>query len=57
MYISVSSFLDLKLREYLTIQLGNKLLKYGSNPKQKREYADAGNRTRAEGLEGPNHSL
>ena len=26
-------------------------------PLQKQKYADAGNRTRAEGLEGPNHSL
>ena len=57
MDISISSFLDIKLREYIAILEGNNIQKNYLSYKQKAENADAGNRTRAEGLEGPNHSL
>ena len=47
--INLSSFFELKLLEHLD--------KYYSKSRYRNSSADAGNRTRAEGLEGPNHSL
>ena len=47
--INLSSFLEIKLEEHLALIHGKRNIR--------KQYADAGNRTRAEGLEGPNHNL